>query len=98
MTRTGIYEGQLGMDDALRRTGPAWAELARHAVADLCSTGATFTAEDVRRLAGDPEAPNAMGALLHAIADEGWISMVGTVKSTRPNAHGRRVIVWRASA
>jgi hypothetical protein len=96
--RTGILEGQIGMDDALRRTGPAWAELARHAVADLCSTGATFTAEDVRRLAGDPEAPNAIGSVFHQISDEGWIKLVGYRKSTRPDAHGRVIAVWMAAS
>jgi len=97
--RTGALEGQIGMDDALARVAHTrWQANVRRAVLQLCRADITFTAETVREMAGDPPgAPNAMGAALHALAVEGLIREVGSTRSQRKEARGRRVIVWRAA-
>lgn len=100
MSRTGVYETQLGMDAALAAIeDTAWAEKARFTIAAYCAAGLPFTSDDIRHTMTDaPPNPNAIGALFKKIADEGWIVMVGTVKSTRPEAHGRRIIQWRSAS
>lgn len=99
MTRTGAWETQLAFDAALERTGPEWTAEARHVVAAFCAVPQNFTAEDLRDVVGDPPgSPNALGALLHAIAEEGWITEVGTTRSRRPSSHGRRLVRWGPSA
>jgi hypothetical protein len=91
--------GQIGMDDALARVQHTrWQRNVRRAVLTLCRADITFTAETVREMAGDPPgAPNAMGAALHALAEEGLIVEVGSTRSKRPEARGRRVLVWRGA-
>lgn len=88
------------MDAVLERieqTG--WSKRARVTIAEFCAAGIPFTSDDVRNTMHDePPTPNAIGALFHTIAGEGWIVMVGTVKSKRPEAHGRRIVQWRAAS
>ena len=93
--RTGEYEGQLGMDAALERAGEAWEKKARHWVKIFARLGIGFTSDDIREVCPPPATPNAWGALFKACADEGWITDIGTTRSTRPDAHGRKVTRWR---
>lgn len=96
MTRTGLLEGQLGMDAALARVEDSgWAQRAREAIRVFTAAGVTFSAEDVRARAGDPASPNAMGALMRMAVHEGLIEVAGTRRSTRPDARGRQLPVWR---
>lgn len=93
--RTGVYEGQLGMDAALERVqGTQWLLRARRAVDTFCDLGISFTSDEVRDVAGPPPSPNSIGALIHAIAEEGRIREIGTTRSRRPEAHGRRLTKW----
>ncbi len=97
--RTGVLETQLSLDSALDRVeGHQWVEAARYAIDSFCSIGVPFTAEDVRRVAGDPPTPSAIGALFNAVADEGWIVFVGYEKAHRPEAHGRIIRVWKSAS
>jgi hypothetical protein len=87
------------MDDVMAGLeGTRWVADARYAVASFCSVGVPFTAEDVRRVAGNPPSPNAIGALFNAIAEEGWIVFMGYEKATRPEAHGRMIRVWKSAS
>lgn len=96
MTRTGILEGQLGMQDALARIeDTGWAKRASEAIRVFIAAGVTFTAEDVRARAGDPSSPNAMGALMRRAVHEGLIEVAGSRRSSRPDARGRQLPVWR---
>lgn len=96
MTRTGLLEGQLGMDAALARVEDSgWARRALDAIDAFTRADVSFTAEDVRARAGDPASPNAMGALMRLAVAYGLIEVAGTRRSTRPDARGRQLPVWR---
>lgn len=99
MTRTGQLEMTFGMDAALKRTSEEWIAAARYKVAEFCRYRVEFDAEDLRAAVGDPPgSPNALGALLHHIAAEGWIIEVGTTRSRRPGSHGRILRRWRSAS
>jgi hypothetical protein len=72
-----------------------WPDQADRAIAHLARMGRTFTAEDVRELAGDPDRPNAMGVRLLAAAKAGRIRQIGVERSSRPERHAGLVIVWQ---
>jgi len=97
MTRTGVLETQLSMDAALERVASdGWALRARDAVDRFSRAGVTFTAETLRDDVGDPPGSgNACGALLHSLARQGLIVEAGSRRAARPDARGRRLIVWR---
>jgi hypothetical protein len=76
--------------------GVIWKSKADAAIRFLADTGQTFTADDVRRIAGDPRHPNAMGGRLLAASKSRLIEAVGVNQSTRPEGHARRMTVWRA--
>ena len=97
MTRTGVLETQLSMDSALERVElDGWAVRAREAAGRFCRADVKFTAEEIRAAAGDPPGSgNAVGALLHSLARQGLIVEVGSRRAERPDARGRRLIVWR---
>lgn len=99
MSRTGVLEGQLGMDAALSRTdGSDWQVRARDAILRFCRADVSFTAETLRDAVGDPPGTgNAIGALLHELASSGLIVEAGSRRAERPDARGRRLIVWRAA-
>lgn len=99
--RTGALEGQLGMDAAMERVADTeWLGRARRAVASLCQVGMPFTSDDVVAIAGDPPGSgNVVGALMRAIAREGWIRDTGsTTHSRRPEAHRRKLSIWRSAS
>lgn len=60
----------------------------------LQGTRWSFTAEDVRRMIGDPPHPNVLGAALSAAARAGTIVAVGWTDSTRTAARGRPLRKW----
>lgn len=92
--RTGVYETQLAFDVVLDRAGEEWVKAAREAVLVFCRADVAFTADEVRMLAGDPPVPNALGALLNDCVKSHLIRELGTVRSRRPEAHGRKVTKW----
>ncbi len=73
----------------------AWAKRADAAIATLAASFAEFTAEDVCRIAGRPDRPNAVGSRLSAWARKGLIYRVDVRKAGRPDAHARLVSVWK---
>jgi hypothetical protein len=97
-------DGEQLRDDGLAAVSAAtvtgWRLAADHAIERLAGTGGTFTAEDVRRLAGDPlgSHPNAMGARLSAAARRGTIVPAGYVQATRPQSRARVLRAWKGAA
>jgi hypothetical protein len=71
-----------------------WIELADTVIARLASYGEPFSAEDVRRWAGDPVHPNAVGARFNAAARRGLIVPAGITKATRPDRHASLLRLW----
>lgn len=71
-----------------------WKDRADAAIKALAAEQREFTAEDVRKLAGDPTHANAMGARFSAAAKAGIITYVKHRKSTRPSLHACKVAVW----
>lgn len=101
MTRTGQLELEYGTRAALDRAGEDWVNRAKHVVAIFASAGMPFTSDDVRARMEDDPPPNAnaWGSLFNACANEGWIRDCGTVvRSTRPDAHRRKLTVWVAAS
>ena len=74
-----------------------WKKRANDAIEWLAQSGREFTAEDVRKRAGDPSNPNAFGPRLNYAARRGIITMVGYRKSERPSMHRRPVAVWKGA-
>ncbi len=72
----------------------AWKERAFNTVVVLAIGDEPFTAEDVRRIAGDPTHPNAMGALLSYCGRKGFIHKVGRRNATRSSLHASELTVW----
>lgn len=72
-----------------------WAEAERIVLA-LVECGHAVSADDLHeRFPGEPSASGAaFGALFARLARRGTLREVGWVKSRRPEARGRRVILW----
>jgi len=83
-----------GMARATQAEGRDWIERADNAIRALAASGAEFNSEDVRRLAGDPEHPNAMGGRFSVAARRGLILCVGRRKAERPTLHAHELRVW----
>lgn len=82
-------------DDAWK----AAVDVAIERLAHECRAGTreTFTAEDVRDLAGDPpNHANAMGARFLRAVKAGTIVGVGWTRSSRPAAHACRLQLYKA--
>jgi hypothetical protein len=86
-----------GMARATQAEGRDWIERADNAIRALAASGAEFNSEDVRRLAGDPEHPNAMGGRFSVAARRGLILCVGRRKAERPTLHAHELRVWRGA-
>ena len=98
--RTGELETQLALDAELERLEhDEWVQRARFVLSSFCLAGIEFTSDDLRKTMGvEPPSPNVLGALFRSVSDEGWIRFVGYRKSTRPEAHGRPITVWRTAS
>ncbi len=93
---------ELGMLRAKDAADPDWRSAAEAAIAALAAARnadgelVEFTAEDVRRLVGDPpDHANAMGALFNTAARRRLIVRVGYRKAGRPSLHRHPIAVWR---
>lgn len=72
----------------------SWEQKARAAIAELIKVESNFTADDVRKIAGDPPTPNAMGAALRLACKRYWIRPVGVTTADRPSRHASLLRVW----
>lgn len=103
---------QLDLVEAIRRREQGMAAVEAHSDAEyryrligaievLAASGREFTADEARRIAGDPPEtthPNIAGALFNAAAKTGIIRMVGYGTSERPRGHGNTVRIWVGAA
>jgi CTP:molybdopterin cytidylyltransferase MocA len=100
----GMAAKQRGMADALLsdRSQP-WQARASVALDRLVATGEWFTADDLVRLVGVPDADhgqnrsNAVGSFFSHAARRGVIVRVGFRPSVRVMGHARTVSVWRGA-
>lgn len=85
-----------GPQDA--RAPKYWTVEAERIVLALVQSGHTVTSDDLReRFAAEPSATGAaVGALFKRLARRGLLELVEHRPSTRPEARGRVVGVWRA--
>lgn len=88
---------------AVSEADPEWIEDILEVIAILATyPNRPITSDDVREVALDagipePHHPNAWGAAMRTAALRGIIEPTDrTVKSSRPAAHRRRLVVWRA--
>ncbi len=89
---------QLGMFRADEAADAGWKARVDAAIEELAASGAPFTAEDVREIAGDPpDHPNAMGARFAAAAQRGLIRSVGYRKARRASLHRHPIHVWEGT-
>ena len=95
-----MMEGELlkefGIAAVSKSTPEDWRESCDKAIAELAATGRAFTADDIRRLVGDPpNHPNAMGARFVAAAKAGILRKVGYQSPLRASRHASVVAIWR---
>lgn len=77
---------------------PKWMDLASAAIRRLAATGNTFTIDDLREvLQTKPKSANAYGTAFSHAERRGEIVVVSMTHSKRPEAKGRRIMVWRAA-
>lgn len=75
-------------------TTPPWKVVARQAIDELAARYHPFTAEDVRRMVGDPPTEKVIGAIFNAAARAGVIKRVGFVQTRRPSSHATMTSQW----
>lgn len=96
-----IREGLRLRDEGTARVEDAvdvdWRERAEAAVDALIVEGQPFTAEEVCRIAGRPDRPNAVGALLLGAARRGAVRRVGYRPARRAERHGAVLAIWQAA-
>lgn len=78
-----------------QQADPGWLALAHQTIVDLAASGAIFSAETVRNLAGEPPSTNLLGVAVRQARLLGLIEAAGTDTANRPAAHGRLLRVWR---
>lgn len=93
-----LETGRTWRDRGIARVDAAepdvWKRAADRAIEQLAATGEPFTAEDVRRMVGDPSRPNAFGSRFLAAARSGLVHKVGYRPSSRPHRHTNPIAVW----
>lgn len=97
MSQTGFQLKEYGQAVAIHHESGAWLDQAEWAISVLARKPFPFTAEDVRKIAGDPERVNSMGAVLSAAKKKGLIEVDGYALATRPEGHARLMRRWRGS-
>lgn len=80
-----------------------WRSRVQQAIAVLCRVGEPFTSDDVFEQFGieQPESraeKNHVGSAIAHAAKAGRIAEVGRIKSSRPEANGRKITLWMAAA
>ena len=89
---------EAGCAKVIDNTPEDWKEAALAIIKAMASSGLSFHAEDVRKLAGDPpNHPNAFGAIFNAAAKAKIIIRIGDVMAKRDNAHARRISLYKGA-
>ena len=89
---TGLELKQQGIASVSRHP---WVRRARGVAEYICRQRGVATSDDVHVVMGDePPHPNAYGAIFH---DKRFRWTGRYVKSTRREAHGREIRIWRLS-
>ena len=96
----GLAEGEARRDAAhagLEEHRPEIIRQLRIAAIRISFEKDEFTSDDVRAIVPIPEGinPKVVGAAIAALARANLFLEVGQQKSTRPEAHARRITVWR---
>lgn len=98
LTLEDVAEGERLKSEGMARAAAAeqlgWNQKCDLAIRLMATGHKPFTAEHVRRIAGDPEHPNAFGARFNAAARAGIIRKVGYELSTRPTLHRHPIAQW----
>jgi hypothetical protein len=77
---------------ALKR---AWIDDAEKQFLETFSWGGrTFSADDLRFYVNEPPHPNWVGCLMARLRNMNKIREIGRVKSSRPEANGRKISFW----
>ena len=71
-----------------------WVRIARNEAEHLCQYWGSVTSDDLHDEMAEPPHPNCYGAIFH---DKRFVWTGRYVKSTRREAHGREIRVWRLS-
>lgn len=95
--------GEQLRDEALDRAGSGqpvvplilWEHSARFAILQLCLADCAFSAEDVRKAAGNPPTPGCMGAAFRSAYRAGLIRPDSVGMATRPERHASLIRYWR---
>lgn len=74
-----------------------WCEEAAPMVAALAPGLGEFTADDLRGKIPEPEHPNWWGVMLAQLGNTGVLVRIGWRKSTRAEANGRPIGLWRSA-
>jgi len=94
-----LQEGEERRDEGCAAASINSMHWKRRANAALLSLplGTNFSSDSLRRLLGDdePHHPNAWGAVIRAFHEAGNAEVSGFKKSARPEAHARRILVYR---
>jgi len=88
-----------GVETALNAADSRARGAAERALRELAESGRTFTSDDLRERVGAPLAcrQNVLGALFLTAAQSGLIERVGYRQSTRREARGRELKLWRGT-
>ena len=92
---TGMELRDAGVESVTEHAPGEWRSAADRVIVQLANAREPFTAEDVRRVVGDPpNHPNAMGARFLEAARAGLIRQVGRVQPARPSRHASTFGAW----
>lgn len=97
---TALEERDRAIRNAENSLHTGWRLWAETVLEHLIDSGATFTADDLRAVVGDPpdgEHVNGVGGLFLRASKAGRIAFAGYKVSTRPAARGRPVRCWRGA-
>ncbi len=95
--------GEQLRDEGLEKAGSglpvaslvSWENRAAFAIYRLCQADSNFSAEDVRRDAGEPPHPNSIGSVFRKAYKAGIIEPAGVGVATRPERHASLIRMWR---
>ena len=101
LSELGIAEGRARRDRGVLAVERAeWRDdraLLDRIILQFADGAGTFTSDDVRPYLPLGIRPNSLGAAFLRAAKKGWIKEVGYQQSERPEARGRRVLVWKGA-
>ncbi len=90
----GLGLRDYGMTAVDESTDQDWKNIADGAIEQLARAGQPFTAEDVRKITGDPPKVNALGPRFMAAVKSGIIRKIAYIRATRPKAHARALALY----